>query len=141
MLSYTFVYRTHALLPTLSPPPHSEKMRLDGVVTLVDAKHCELHLDEEKPEGKINETVEQIAMADRILLNKIDLVDENDLERVEGRIRAINSLAEVCECVVEWDDFCFCCCIEPTTSTSPTYTHTYIHTHTSSHSSDCANTT
>lgn len=71
-------------------------MRLDGVVTLVDAKHCELHLDEEKPEGKINETVEQIAMADRILLNKIDLVNEGDLDRVEGRIRAINSLAEVC---------------------------------------------
>lgn len=70
-------------------------MRLDGVVTLVDAKHCELHLDEEKPEGKINETVEQIAMADRILLNKIDLVGEGDLDRVEGRIRAINSLAEV----------------------------------------------
>ena len=36
-----------------------ESARLDGVVTLVDAKHIEQHLDEEKPEGAENEAVEQ----------------------------------------------------------------------------------
>ena len=34
--------------------------RLDGIVTLVDAKHIEQHLDEEKPEGAENESVEQV---------------------------------------------------------------------------------
>jgi hypothetical protein len=34
----------------------------------------ELHLDEEKPEGVVNEALEQIAYADRVILNKTDLV-------------------------------------------------------------------
>merc|ERR1712048_639515 len=67
------------------------KCSLDGILTLVDAKHIIQHLDEEKPEGVENEAVEQIAFADRILLNKCDLVDnEKELEEVEKRIRAIN---------------------------------------------------
>merc|ERR1712203_1111403 len=65
-------------------------MVLDGILTLVDAKHIIEHLDEEKPEGVENEAVEQIAFADRILLNKTDLVDEKTLDEVEKRIRAIN---------------------------------------------------
>merc|ERR1712060_307223 len=41
--------------------------------------------------GVENEAVEQVAFADRILLNKCDLVDEEkELEDVEKRIRAIN---------------------------------------------------
>merc|ERR1712176_1691792 len=61
-----------------------QHMRLDGILTLVDAKHITQHLDEEKPEGVENEAVEQIAFADRILLNKCDLVDnEQDLVEVE----------------------------------------------------------
>merc|ERR1712032_1754008 len=68
-----------------------DHMRLDGILTLVDAKHIIQHLDEEKPEGVENEAVEQIAFADRILLNKCDLVDsEAQLDEVEKRIRAIN---------------------------------------------------
>ena len=50
------------------------KYRLDGIVTMVDAAHIEQHLDEEKPEGAENESVEQLAFADRIILNKCDLV-------------------------------------------------------------------
>merc|ERR1719221_1622752 len=65
--------------------------RLDGIVTLVDAKHIEQHLDEEKAEGAENEAVEQVAFADRLLLNKIDVVTKEDLDRVEKRLRAINS--------------------------------------------------
>ncbi|EOD27022.1 hypothetical protein EMIHUDRAFT_54553, partial [Emiliania huxleyi CCMP1516] len=64
--------------------------RLDGIVTLVDAKHIEQHLDEEKPEGAENEAVEQVAFADRILLNKTDLV--------EKRLKSINSQAPVQRC-------------------------------------------
>ena len=43
----------------------------DGVVTLVDAKHAGFHLDEVKPKGVVNEAVEQIAYADRIIVNKV----------------------------------------------------------------------
>merc|ERR1712190_145275 len=69
---------------------------LDGILTLVDAKHIIEHLDEEKPEGVENEAVEQIAFADRILLNKTDLVDsEAELEEVEKRIRAINEAVPI----------------------------------------------
>ncbi|CAM9374804.1 unnamed protein product [Ectocarpus fasciculatus] len=52
--------------------------RLDGIVTVVDAAHVEQHLDEEKPEGAENESIEQIAFADRIILNKIDLLGRKD---------------------------------------------------------------
>ena len=44
---------------------------LDGVVTLVDSKHARLHLDEVKPKGIVNEAVQQIAYADRIIINKV----------------------------------------------------------------------
>jgi len=69
----------------------SEHLRLDGILTIVDAKHIIQHLDDEKPEGVENEAVEQIAFADRILLNKCDLVDsKEELVEIEKRIRAIN---------------------------------------------------
>jgi len=66
-------------------------MRLDGILTLVDAKHLIQHLDDERPEGVENEAVEQIAFADRILLNKCDLAAEEELKEVERRIRMINT--------------------------------------------------
>ena len=73
--------------------------RLDGVVTLVDAKHVEQHLDDEKPDDAVNEAIEQVALADRLLLNKIDLVpDEADLRRVEGRLKRLNKYAPIHRC-------------------------------------------
>ena len=62
----------------------SDKLKLDGVVTLVDAKHVEQHLDDKKAEGDVNEALEQIAYADRIILNKTDLVGvpEQNLESI-----------------------------------------------------------
>lgn len=69
--------------------------RLDGIVTLVDAKHIEQHLDEVKPEGVENEAVEQLAFADRIVLNKTDLVSEADLVRIEKRVRCLNAFASL----------------------------------------------
>ncbi|EOD35873.1 hypothetical protein EMIHUDRAFT_52778, partial [Emiliania huxleyi CCMP1516] len=69
--------------------------RLDGIVTLVDAKHVERHLDAVKPEGVVNEAVAQVAFADRLLLNKTDLVTEEDLVRIEARLRGINGFAPI----------------------------------------------
>lgn len=57
----------------------------------------ELHLDEQKPEGVVNEALEQVAYADRIILNKTDLVSPEDLARVHGRLKAINGMATILE--------------------------------------------
>merc|ERR550532_3016542 len=84
---------------TFFTDPVVEKFaRLDGIVTLIDAKHIEQHLDEEKPEGVENESVEQVAFADRMLLNKTDLVSEADLDRIEARLKSINAFAPIQRC-------------------------------------------
>ncbi|OIT40268.1 PREDICTED: COBW domain-containing protein 1-like [Nicotiana attenuata] len=70
-------------------------VKLDGVVTLVDSKHAGLHLDEIKPKGVVNEAVEQIAYADRIIVNKTDLVGESEVSSLIQRIRNINSMANL----------------------------------------------
>ncbi|CAE8658299.1 unnamed protein product, partial [Polarella glacialis] len=66
------------------------RMVLDCIITVIDAKHFLQHLHEEKPEGVENEAVEQVAFADRILLNKTDLVSEEVLKEVETEIKKIN---------------------------------------------------
>ncbi len=66
-----------------------EQLKLDGVVTLVDAGHLALHLDDS------SEAQEQIAFADVIVLNKIDLSEAGDLDALEQRIRAINGVARI----------------------------------------------
>lgn len=43
----------------------------------------------------VNEAMEQIAFADRLILNKTDLVSEAELINVRRRIRLINELAEM----------------------------------------------
>ncbi len=72
-----------------------ERYKLDGIITVVDAKHIIQHLDEEKPEGIENESVEQLAFADRVLLNKIDLVSDDEIKEVESRIKSINNFAPI----------------------------------------------
>jgi G3E family GTPase len=64
------------------------KTRLDGIVTLVDAKHVHGHWDSD-------EVQEQIAFADVILLNKTDLVTPADLDALEARIKGMNAAAKV----------------------------------------------
>ena len=65
------------------------KTRLDSVTTVVDAKHLPLRLADSK------EAVEQIAFADQIVLNKTDLVSEDELRAVEAQIRRLNPLAPI----------------------------------------------
>jgi len=64
-----------------------EKLRLDAIVTLVDAKHVGQHIDESE------EVKEQIAFADVILLNKTDLASEPELAALEDRITGMNATA------------------------------------------------
>ncbi|MCF3649307.1 CobW family GTP-binding protein [Synoicihabitans lomoniglobus] len=63
--------------------------RIDGIVTVVDAKHVAQHFDD-APEVK-----KQIAFADVLLLNKSDLVDPAALDALEQRIKGINAAARV----------------------------------------------
>jgi len=73
----------------------SEKYVLDGIITVVDAKHILGHLAEAREGGAINESREQIAFADRVVLNKCDLVDEANLGEIEAAIRSINKVAQI----------------------------------------------
>lgn len=73
----------------------SDKFDLDGIITVVDAKHVVQHIEEEKPEGVENESVEQLAFADRILLNKTDLVTPEELPEIEKKIKSINGNAPI----------------------------------------------
>mmetsp|Transcript_702 Transcript_702/g.2063 ORF Transcript_702/g.2063 Transcript_702/m.2063 type:complete len:350 (-) Transcript_702:46-1095(-) len=71
---------------------------IDAVVCLASAKHVKAHLDEEKPDGAVNEAVQQVAFSDKILLNKVDLVSPEEKAAIRARIAAINNFAEVIEC-------------------------------------------
>jgi G3E family GTPase len=65
------------------------KTRLDAVVTVADAKWLMDRLSD-APEAK-----NQVAFADVILINKTDLVSEDELAGIEARIRAINPYARI----------------------------------------------
>jgi G3E family GTPase len=75
--------------------PVLERVALDAIVTLVDAKHIEQHLDDVRYDGIDNQAVDQIVCADRIIINKVDLVDDADVERIQRRIERLNERAEI----------------------------------------------
>ncbi len=65
------------------------KLSLDGIVTVVDAKHIYYRLADSR------ETREQIAFADVILINKTDLVTHEELLALEMRLRKMNGAAKI----------------------------------------------
>merc|ERR1719502_2036200 len=73
----------------------ANSFRVDGVVCLVDAKHIGAHLEEVKADDAVNEAVCQVAFADRILLNKVDLVNAEELKALKTTIGSINAFAEL----------------------------------------------
>ena len=66
----------------------SEKFEVDSIITVVDSKHVSKHLDGH------DEAQEQIAFADVIILNKTDLVSNDDLQSLEIRLTNINPAAK-----------------------------------------------
>ena len=69
-----------------------EEYSLDGIITLVDAGHIEQQL------GRSDESTEQVAFADVLVLNKTDLVDNETLDGLETRLREMNRMAKVIRC-------------------------------------------
>ncbi|MGC5701905.1 GTPase [Pseudomonas sp. NFXW11] len=65
-----------------------ERYILDGIITLVDAKHAELHLTQTIAQA-------QIGFADRLLVSKRDLVDEASFEALSQRLTRINRRAPI----------------------------------------------
>ena len=61
---------------------------LDAIVTVVDARHVRDQLDNEQAR-------EQVAFADVVLINKIDLVEDRELEQLRLLVRSLNPLARI----------------------------------------------
>ncbi|MYJ83807.1 MAG: GTP-binding protein, partial [Acidimicrobiaceae bacterium] len=72
-----------------------DEVALDAIVTLIDSKHIEQHLDDVRYDGINSQAVDQIISADRIIVNKVDLVDEATVERIEHRVRKLNQRSEI----------------------------------------------
>ena len=66
-----------------------EQFSLDAIITIVDAKHVNLHINENA------ECKEQIAFADITLLNKVDLVTDQELEALKSTVRQMNAMSEI----------------------------------------------
>lgn len=62
---------------------------LDGIVTLIDAKHFLQQIDRNE------ECKNQVSFADMIVINKLDLVSEEELIEVENKIKELNSYAKI----------------------------------------------
>jgi len=65
------------------------EFQLNGVVTVVDSKHIWQQID------YCTEAREQIAFADLVLLNKMDLISPEDLSELEYKIRVLNGAARI----------------------------------------------
>ncbi|KAJ2079767.1 COBW domain-containing protein 1 [Coemansia sp. RSA 988] len=71
-------------------------IRLDGIVAMVDAKNIGRQLTEKAVDGEtMNEAQKQVAFADRVIVNKTDLVDEQRILEIEAMIVEINGAAQV----------------------------------------------
>jgi G3E family GTPase len=73
----------------LNIPQLQQFARLDSIITVVDAEHLETQLREAEIAR------EQIALADFILLNKVDLIGPEKLETVEESILELNPHARI----------------------------------------------
>lgn len=71
------------------------RTRMDGVLTVVDAVHFLQQLNRERSDGSVNESVQQVAFADTLLLNKIDCVKEGEIPQLEAELQQINSTCRI----------------------------------------------
>mmetsp|Transcript_45265 Transcript_45265/g.137235 ORF Transcript_45265/g.137235 Transcript_45265/m.137235 type:complete len:523 (-) Transcript_45265:442-2010(-) len=79
----------------MSNPEMTRDLRLDAVIAMADAKNLPGRLDDQVEEGKVNEAYQQIAFADKIILNKLDLITTDQAIATKDRVREINKYAKV----------------------------------------------
>ena len=65
-----------------------ERYLLDGIITLVDAAHADVHLSQTIAQA-------QIGFADRLLVSKRDLVDDTTFDALSERLTRINRRAPI----------------------------------------------
>lgn len=73
----------------------ARRVSLDAIVTMVDARHIAGHLADERLNATDNQAADQIMAADRIVLNKIDLVNATELAAAEAQVRRVNETAPI----------------------------------------------
>jgi len=78
------------ILQTLILDDHLKTLyRLDGVITTVDAANGTATLDAQE------ESVKQVAVADRLLLTKTDIASDADIRALQERLRNLNPAAPI----------------------------------------------
>ncbi|MHC8314132.1 CobW family GTP-binding protein [Pseudomonas sp. LB3P31] len=75
--------------------PIADEVELDAIVTMVDAKHIAQHLEDLRLDGVDNQAVDQIVCADRIVINKVDLVSSAEVTALSEKIRGLNATADL----------------------------------------------
>ncbi|KVI05504.1 COBW domain-containing protein 1 [Cynara cardunculus var. scolymus] len=75
-------------------------VKLDSIITVVDAKNLRFQLKKHEDSSTFPEAFLQIAFADVVILNKIDLVSPDALEELEKELHNINSLANIVHSVM-----------------------------------------
>jgi G3E family GTPase len=77
----------------LLDPRVQNDIRLDAIVTLVDAENFDRNLE------RAEQAYSQIATGDIVLVNKTDLVDSLVVEHIERGVRTLNPRARILRCV------------------------------------------
>ncbi len=88
----------------LSEPTLDGLYRITNVVTMVDAVNW---MD---TSAKHEEALRQVALADDVLISKLDLVPEDRFTEIERQIRAMNPVARVAKADFSTSPSPLCCC-------------------------------
>eukprot|EP00903_Cladosiphon_okamuranus_P008958 g8572.t1 len=73
-----------------------DNYRVDSVLCLVDSKNILRQLERtSQEEGAVNEAVQQLAFCDSVIINKTDLVNEEELKAVKDKITSVNAFAKI----------------------------------------------
>jgi G3E family GTPase len=78
------------VIQTFLVDPHLQaRLKLDSIITLVDAVHIHQRL------GDSREAEEQVAFADQLIVNKVEHVEEKRLHSIETALRVLNPFARI----------------------------------------------
>jgi len=78
----------------------SNYCKIDGVITVVDSVHFIEQLTRERSAGAVNESAQQVAFADKVLLNKTDIATPEKLEQTIEALRGVNSFVPITKCAL-----------------------------------------